>query len=457
MRPVASLGGTALVVLAAAAVLAQEPDPSPSPPEPAEPEEARSTGLPSGLDWTFNLDASWGTFGFANSLYQDPKPEQPSGDLSDQWFEGAAKPALTATWTAANASQLYAKLSVVGERTYGAAPTLVGEDASSYDVEDLHIGWRSGGSIGLGENALELTVGRAPYRIGNMLLLGDGAAEGGHRGGYWTNARKAFEFAALGRLKAGAHRLEAFYLDKDDLPEADSGSRLWGGNYELAIGEDNTFGATYMRWLARPEENPGRDGLDVFHLRAYTAPVPKLPGLAFEAEYALERNGDTLHSDAWSLQAAYEIDTAWSPRLSYRYARFRGDDPATPANEGFDPLLPGLDDWGTWWQGEIAGEYFVSNSNLVSHQVRLHLAPSEGVGTGLIAYKFFLDQPSSFDPGLAADDIAFEVDAYLDWEMTDNFTVSVVAAFANPGDAVSQTSGRTKNFSYGMVYLGYSY
>ena len=27
-------------------------------------------------------------FGFANSLYTDPKPDQPSGDLSDNWIGG---------------------------------------------------------------------------------------------------------------------------------------------------------------------------------------------------------------------------------------------------------------------------------------------------------------------------------------------------------------------------------
>ena len=35
-------------------------------------------------------------------------------------------------------------------------------------------------------------------------------------------------------------------------------------------------------------------------------------------------------------------------------------DPATPAKESFDPLMPGFHDWGTWWQGEIAGEYKVN-------------------------------------------------------------------------------------------------
>jgi hypothetical protein len=38
-------------------------------------------------------------------------------------------------------------------------------------------------------------------------------------------------------------------------------------------------------------------------------------------------------------------------------AFFQGDDPDTASNEAFEPLFPGFYDWGTWWQGEIAGEY----------------------------------------------------------------------------------------------------
>ena len=128
-----------------------------------------------------------------------------------------------------------------------------------------------------------------------------------------------------------------------------------------------------MKWFADPELRPGRDGLNVFNVRAYTAPVQSAPDLSFEFEYASERNGDALDSNAWTLQGAYELSAGrWTPKLSYRYAFFEGDDPDTTANEAFDPLFLGFYDWGTWWQGEIAGEYFLSNSNLVSHLVRAH-------------------------------------------------------------------------------------
>ena len=82
-------------------------------------------------------------------------------------------------------------------------------------------------------------------------------------------------------------RREAFYLDKDELEEVETGSRLWGFNYEYRIGEETTIGATYMKWWADGAVEPGRDGLDVFNVRAYTAPIPSVPDLSFEFEYAL--------------------------------------------------------------------------------------------------------------------------------------------------------------------------
>jgi hypothetical protein len=427
------------------------------PKKPAEP-EMRDTGLPSGLDWTFNFDASWGNFGFMNSLYTNPKPDQPSGNLGDNWFEGSVKPALTATYTTASTWQFSGKLSAVGERNYGAAPSLVGEDASSFKAEDLAFSVKSGKALGkLGEDAFQFTAGRARYELGHGFLVYDGAAEGGTRGGYWTNARKAFQFASVLTFQPGPHKVEAFYLIKDELPEADSNTRILGTNYEASLGKATKLGATYMRFWAN-SLRPERNGLNVYNLRAYTAPFPKLQAVSFELEYARENNGEGLDSHAWTIQAAYELTRVkWTPKLSYRYAYFQGDNPETARSEAWDPLLPGFYDWGTWWQGEIAGEYFVSNSNLVSHQVRLHMVPTKRLGTGVIFYDFLADQPGAIGPAVTAKDVAFEADWYADWKLNRNFTVSFVAAFADPGKVVRQVYDRTKNFGYGMIYVAYSY
>jgi hypothetical protein len=443
--------------LASLAALAEEQAPPPASPAATDP----SSGLPKvrGLEFQFHLDASWGAFGFLKSFYANARPDQPPADLGDNWYEGAVKPGLSATWTNPGSSwQLYGKISAAGERTYGAPVTPAGGSSSSFQVDDLYLGWRSGNAFpGLGENAFDITVGRAPYAIGKGFLVFDGAAEGGSRGGYWSNVRKSYAFASVSRFKSGPHTAEAFYLAKDELPEAATGSKLLGFNYELALGKATTVGATYLRGFAHADQKPTRDGLNVYNLRLYTAPLAALPGLSFEGEYAREHNGGLLDSTAWTVLGAYELDVKWKPRISYRFAYFQGDDPATSRSEGFDALFLGFHDWGTWWQGEIGGEYFINNSNLLSHQVRLHVTPIESIGTGLIFYKFLADKPAALGATVTSNDVAIELDWYADWKVNDHFMVSAVAAWASPGEAAAQAYGRTQDFWYSMLFGAYSY
>ena len=112
-----------VMLIAAEGLWAQNSDNADGKPkeEPAE----RSTGLPPQINWTFNFDAGWGTFGFANSLFNNPKEPGVDENLSDQWFEGYVKPALSASYTLASDSEIYGKVSVVGERTYGSVPVAV--------------------------------------------------------------------------------------------------------------------------------------------------------------------------------------------------------------------------------------------------------------------------------------------------------------------------------------------
>jgi len=446
-----------LLFATSGAALAQNVPPQELKDKPQE-KDVRPNGLPTRLDWTFHFDAGWGSFGFGNSLFQNPK-EDVRENLSDQWLEGYLKAGLTGVYTMKSSSEIYGNVSAAGERTYGQAPVGVGPDVSSFFVEDLAIGWRSGKAIEkLGENAVDISVGRIPYTLGHGFLVWDGTAEGGSRGGYWTNARKAFQFGTVGRVKTGSHTVEAFYLDKDELPEADSGSRLWGLNYEVAHGDATTIGATYLRTFATPSARPTRDGMNVFNVRAYTAPLPTLPDLSFEFEYANESNGDLLSSHAWTLQAGYQLSKiVWKPTLSYRYAAFQGDDQATPKNEAFDPLFVGFTDWGTWWQGEIAGEYFLSNSNLNSHRIRAHVDPHEKVGAGVIFYDFRIDQPAAYGPTVTDKHAAVETDGYVEWKLNSNILLTFVLAYASPGKAVEQNSGRTASFRYGMFYAAYSF
>ena len=113
------------------------------------------------------------------------------------------------------------------------------------------------------------------------------------------------------------------------------------------------------------------------------------------------------------------VRAPWKPRLSHRCAFLKGDHGDTPESEAFDPLFPGFLDWGTWWQGQIAGEYVL-----------------EGMPSG---------------------DVALELDAYADWKFSTNFSLSLVGAFADPKSAVRQGYDRTKNFYDGMAYVAYAF
>src|SRR5262249_11045659 len=155
-------------VMTALAAVRATAQPSPPDQTPAAPSPA--------FEKTFNFDATWGSFGFLNSLYANPKPDEPSGNLGDNWFEGSMKAALTVGFTTVSNWKLWGKASAVGERTYGPTPSLVGSDASSFQVEDLAVGIKSGTALSsLGDDALELTIGRAPYKLGHQLLVGDGS------------------------------------------------------------------------------------------------------------------------------------------------------------------------------------------------------------------------------------------------------------------------------------------
>ena len=83
------------------------------------------------------------------------------------------------------------------------------------------------------------------------------------------------------------------------------------------------------------------------------------------------------------------------------------------------------------------------------------MTPNDAISTGLIFYDFTLDNSES--AGVTSDDVAQELDWYMDWSVNDNVIISFVAAIAEPGNAVEQSSGRTDTFYYGMIFAAYSF
>ena len=315
--------------------------------------------------------------------------------------------------------------------------------------DNLYLGWRHGSP---GSGQFEVAGWALPLPDRHGFLLSDGYADGGSRGAIWSNPRTAWAPGARIRFLRSGHTVDLFYLERDDRPEFDPDTRISGINYEWKSSDAAwTLGASYMAFKANDLE-PQLDGADVWNLRLYTRPFSA--PLTIEAEWAYEDNGLALDSTAWYIQPYWTFEEApWQPTLYYRYAYFEGDNPDTLANEDFDPLFPAFHDWGSWWQGEIAGEWFLSNSNLKTHMLRLHTEPGNSIGTGLIYFDYSLDQPGSYQGGVTSSKLAKEVNWYMDWNVNKMFTFSFILARNNPGPAVKEAFGRKiiqvrKSFKY---------
>lgn len=401
--------------------------------------------------WQYGIQATAGYFNFRNSLYAESDPD-PSGDLSEDWFEYAVKPWVSFEYRSDN-STWFGAASWVFSGTAANASEISGGESSSANFDNLYLGWRHGNSE---SGQFELAGGRYPYQIAHGFILSDGYADGGSRGAVWTNPRNAWAPGARFQYQRWGHTLDIFYLERDERPENNPDTRLSGVNYQWqSIDSAWTVGASYLTLKAN-ELKPQLDGADVWNFRLYSRPwsVP----LTIEAEWAYEDNGASLDATAWYIQSYWSWeDTPWQPVLYYRYAFFEGDNPNTIANENFDPLFPAFHDWGSWWQGEIAGEWFISNSNLKTHMLRIHTEPRDSIGTGLIYFDYSLDQPGSYQGGVSSSDLAKEINWYMDWSPNERLTFSFVLARNNPGPAVEEAFGRSETFKYAMVFMSFSY
>lgn len=400
--------------------------------------------------WSYGVGGGAGYFNFRDSLYGDLEPDPP-GILGDDWLEFFVKP-----WAEYNKqvgdTAWFAKASWAYAKTDDDASEISGGGADSADFDDLYIGFRNGS---IENGSIKVAVGRYTYEMAHGFLISDGYADGGSRGGYWSNPRQAWAFGAHVQYQNSGHMLEAFYLDRDERPESDADTNITGMNYEwLAPDERWNLAAAYFG-LSTNDFRGHLDGARVYNLRAFTKPFA-IP-LNIEAEFVREENGDVLDANAWYVMGDYTWeDSRWQPSLQYRYSHADGDDPNTPVDENYDPLFPGFRDWGTWWQGEIAGEYFLSNSNLKSHMLRLHTRPTENIGTGFIFFDYKLDQPGSYQGGVSSSSLAQEINWYMDWSAFDHFSFSFVVARNQPGRAVEEAFGRTKAFQYAMIYVSFS-
>lgn len=404
-----------------------------------------------GTRLSFNADLAAAAFVNGNSWFGES--EAFLGDNTDTWFELGFEPQLSLE-TPLGKGTFYGKLSAVFTDTFSddaSGLTIGADDTHDASIEQGHVGWRINDLFpGLTDDVFSISAGRQDYTIGTGMLIADGGGDGGNRGGWYLGMRKAFRQSAIVRVASKELLAEAFYLENQPRSGGIEGD-VTGANFEYRFGEAATLGGSYFLADANIA---GVDKLDVYSVRGSWQ---AFKGFTLSGEFA-HQDSDQIDSDGWYAQAAYEAgDLPWKPVFSYRYAHFDGDDPATSSNEGFRPLAYGYTDYGSWYQGEITGNYPLGNSNLSSHMLRAKMQPNEKVTLNLIYYNFTLDHPSALDSGVTSDDWGDEVNFIVDWQATDKVYVIGVLGALFPGQAAEQWVGGDDTWLYSMLYASYAF
>jgi Diguanylate cyclase, GGDEF domain len=140
-------------------------------------------------------------------------------------------------------------------------------------IEQAWLGWH--GAFNDGWRA-ELSAGSQDFMLGTGMLIYAGAINGAEWGNAASYKRSAWRVAGVGGLGHGDFQARAFWLDPNEVPSLNSGTRIAGAAFDWANARDGKAGLATL-WV--PESNyaypssaapfafilDGRKGLRVLH------------------------------------------------------------------------------------------------------------------------------------------------------------------------------------------------
>jgi Alginate export len=369
-------------------------------------------------------------------------------------------------------------------------------------LEDAVIGWHSGSLFAdsFGEDAIELSGGRQSFVLGDAFLIGTGVANGFGRAALYLQPRASFDNVALLKLDLSPVRARLFNLENrvnQDLMQGfdQPKSQFVGldiGLFEAGeaeptpkrVGEKQapkaalavqttrvkkevpdlwTAGLEFFHFYdadSTPETfsfPPGepssalsifgnRKGLNVYSGYLAGSFLKFDPNVLLYSQFALERNDAVdrrVKAAAWYVEPGYRFSMLpWTPQLNLRHAHFSGDpNPNDRLKQSYDPLFTtgGSRGFGSWFLGEIFGQYISANTNLNLEMVHLKFSPLDTLDFGILYYNFRFDQAAQFNnPLITSKNAAQEIDLYSVWSATEWLTVTGVLGFMVPGAGLKQ-------------------
>lgn len=343
-----------------------------------------------GLTIRAHIEAGLNAVAEQNLFWNLASTTAPSANFNpnQSWLEGYVKPGISWTGNLDYGLIAYGKLSGVASGTLGIDAFGAG-NIGRVTLEEGYLGLRTRDTTG---SWFDVSVGPREFKAGSGMLLANGGTSGFERGALKLGPRKAWEFAALGRVGYSGFTATAFYLDPNEVPSNNSFTKIAGGDFRYD-GASNTFagltiGHVLDSSVPYPKAAPGgigppiilpdaRKGLNFANLYWRTNPFRGvLENLFLSADYAYEWN-PAVDLQAWAgrVQIGYVFaGVQWQPTLTYSYQTFSGDDPTTSKLERFDPLYyEGTPS--SWSTGSKSSLVFI-NSNVNAHQISLRITPS---------------------------------------------------------------------------------
>jgi len=341
----------------------------------------------------------------------------------------------------AGAGAFFGAVSAVGATTLldGEMSGQFGRSGDSrIDVDEAHVGWRN--------DHFSLSIGPQEFVVADGLMIGDGNFDtGAEQGQFWVAPFNAWKNAAIASVDHDSTHADAFWLRSDG---GFGDSRLYGFNVEQNVTGRGRFGALYMNIY---DGNAlAYDGVEAWNLRALDVAVPGLPALKVFAEVVWQLGTDDDGSGAnnnglgWYVETAYTLPAVpWTTILTYRYSRFSGDDLGSADNETYRSLFYGFyaREWDTFYQGEIAGEYHLFNSNQVTQFVKFRTFPQASIALTVYYFQHDLEERNYYGTPLASRDWADEINAGIEYFRGHEIYLYAGVAWSTPNAAAREVYG----------------
>lgn len=382
---------------------------------------------------------------------------KPAGKGYDQWGEGFVHGGLYGITPVTDSLYVYGGISAIASGSVG--QELFTDKTHGYlGVEDAYAGFVTGTTTTEGNRLVfNASAGRQRFQLGDGFLIANTSSNGGDRAALQSNPRWAADMLALAQVSYNGNKLEAFYLDPDELPVVDSHTVIQGVNFETPLTPSLAIGLSFLRvptstfGYFTPTQTFSREGLQVYDGRFRWQPNEVGQSGPFVAgEVALQRNENfNMRAYGFYGEVGYSFaELPWTPTFSYRYAQFSGDDPNTSRFERWDPLFAGGN--GEQWVQGINHFKIWQDSNVIAHRFQMRLRPTPKFELVPQVWLFRADSTTNLggNPALSflgSDNLGYEINLTGKYFVSRQVYVQGHVAATFPGEAVKTALGHDHN------------